>query len=135
LFSFFIAISNIQLYVSRLIKHRIKIYIYCLLHTYPPLLENGRYRVREIGGLQFPMDNGTLITPWRRASYQVARRAINGWRGIKKKSNSLTVCYRVVRSKFIPRTLAKVKYKKFYKFCIAICYSSYVKKKTIYVYR
>lgn len=54
------------------------------LREYTYILPSSRTggRVREIGGLQFPMDNGTLITPWRRASCQVARRAINGWRGI-----------------------------------------------------
>lgn len=91
------------------------------IHIRPSSKTGGR--VREIGGLQFPMDNGTLITPWRRASCQVARRAINGWRGIKKRSNSLTMRYRVVYSKFILGILAEIKYKKFYKFCIAAtCY-------------
>lgn len=32
-------------------------------YTYPPLFSKKGDKVREIGGLQFPMDNGTLITP------------------------------------------------------------------------
>lgn len=40
------------------------IYIYVCMYVYSPLFKSeGRIREREIEGLQFPMDNGSLITP------------------------------------------------------------------------
>lgn len=49
--------------ISKRVVISARIYIY----IYSPFLKS-EGREREVEGLQFPMDNGSLITPWRRAS-------------------------------------------------------------------